>query len=975
MQKPYPYTNWQEVVEAQRSTFFRGRTADTVFDRTFLSGTSGRILMPSCEALFTQSNTRVLLGQAANGSLRLVALPTQVYPAPTGMGEFGLGPGMYHHFDVAMYVGDLSYQLLIEGDEAPIDLSGDEQDNETYYADHFLPLTKAHTAGLEATLISFAPVAPEAKSALLAPAPLPGPTGAFYILRLYNSGTTAIKGKVRLKAGDLLVGHYEDASPALRELKRPGIDVQQGTLILTRPEGAVGIHLHDGRWTRTEVPFQAESDFSLDPGKEAVFETHLAMGRTTSEVMPTIYALHLRPALEWLNLTASFWRDRLGQLEVGAQEADPEAQLSRDIYIRCLLDNFNCLQTDAEGNLIAHWQGAPSHGYGTVWGIDVEPTAVSIVHICPELTRQVMLFFMRRSRIPRENGGPKGGAEHSVPILVAPVVIARQWLQVTGDTAYLKEHPEVLVALEGIIQDLLALKSPTEALFPSRYSSDGPVGRRYDYGTNVKVWYAFDSMAYILRQLRQPDEARRYFEVAQEIQAAVNRTMVVEGPFGLQISGGTNLGEDPGTFYLPEGMLYYDGEDTSSMLAPVYGFCDFTDTAWTNYHRFARSLACPNYDPEFDALNWSPAEPAVLDGTGFISHLAGSLTPAEMRAALETLHQLGVDDATGSIFWWPHGLEYKRGLTRCSQGQGAWAWQYLQQWLGLKVDANEQALTLAPRGLLTHVDWNGFRSGGNSFDVHWSESPLFAVARVRNRNASAWTVQVGFRQPGAGAGGALSWQTCRLEPGVEAIFSLGLPSPSEAGVRTELSSMTTHAHTSPYLEAEGVLFRRYGPALLWGHWQADKLWDMQAMPLAMRFVILNGTSADWTKVVVELTCPQGWLAQGRQPRRWTRPDRITAGTVRLELGALPKGHRTVAPFWVQGPHDSYQWMNWNAPDRPFHAPSQPGEGLTLYAAGIPEPVTAVFAAELHTVAADGREVRRSLAVPVVVIPYDQIRRQ
>ncbi len=316
------------------------------------------------------------------------------------MGEFGLGPGMYHHFDVAMYVGDLSYQLLIEGDETPIDLSGDEQDNETYYADHFLPLTKAHTAGLEATLISFAPVAPEAKSALLAPAPLPGPAGAFHILRLYNSGTTAIKGKVRLKAGDLLVGHYEDASPALRELKRPGIDVRQGTLILTRPEGAVGIHLHDGRWTRTEVPFQAERDFSLDPGKEAVFETHLAMGRTTSEVMPTIYALHLRPALEWLNLTASFWRDRLGQVEVGAQEADPEAQFSRDIYIRCLLDNFNCLQTDAEGNLIAHWQGAPSHGYGTVWGIDVEPTAVSIVHICPELTRQVMLFFMRRSRVP-----------------------------------------------------------------------------------------------------------------------------------------------------------------------------------------------------------------------------------------------------------------------------------------------------------------------------------------------------------------------------------------------------------------------------------------------------------------------------------------------------------------------------------------------------------------------------------------------
>ena len=47
------------------------------------------------------------------------------------------------------------------------------------------------------------------------------------------------------------------------------------------------------------------------------------------------------------------------------------------------------LATDAAGRLLSHWQGAPSHGYGTVWGIDIEPTAVSIVHACPELARQV----------------------------------------------------------------------------------------------------------------------------------------------------------------------------------------------------------------------------------------------------------------------------------------------------------------------------------------------------------------------------------------------------------------------------------------------------------------------------------------------------------------------------------------------------------------------------------------------------------
>ena len=96
-----------------------------------------------------------------------------------------------------------------------------------------------------------------------------------------------------------------------------------------------------------------------------------------------------------------------------------------------------------------------------------------------------------------------------------------------------------------------------------------------------------------------------------------------------------------------------------------------------------------------------------------------------MLAALRTLRDVGTDDVTGSVFWWPHGLEYRRSLTRCSQGQGAWAWQYLQQWLGIKVDAKPDTgtptFTFAPRGLLTDVAWEGYRAGPHRFDIAWSE--------------------------------------------------------------------------------------------------------------------------------------------------------------------------------------------------------------------------------------------------------------
>jgi len=958
MKNTEPYVDWQAVLDAPHSLLFAGHTADTVADRKL-----GAALAPSGEALFTQSNARALVGQAANGSMRLIALPTQVYAAPTGEGEFGLGPGMYHHFDVTMYAGDLTYKIALENSTEVIDLASDDRSNVTHYADHFLPMTRTRVGDLDVALITCAPVAPDAREAALSPAPLPGPAGAFYILQLRNTGDTTVSGKVLLQASDMLVGHYEDADPALRPLRRPSITVRQNTLILTRPDGSVGIRMHEGKWTRLEAPFQAERAFSLEPGAEIAIETRLAIGRSYADVMPVIYQLYLRSAFAWLNLTAAYWRSRLGQIEVDDAGSSEGAALTRDIYIRSLFDNFNCLQTDADGNLIAHWQGAPSHGYGTIWGIDVEPTAVSVMNLCPEIALPVLLFFMTRSRAPK---GPK---DHSVPILVAPLIIAQQWLQTTGDVVFLEHHPEVVAALQSIIDDLRSLQAPGETLFPTRYSSDGPVGRRYDYATNAKVFAAFNSFAYVLDCLGRSTEAARYAQIALEIAASIERTMIVKGPFGLQYSGGVNLGEDPGSFYLPEGISYYDGEDTSSMLAPVYGLCDLTHEPWINYHRFARSMWCWNYDPEFDVLRWGPGEYGVFDGTAFFSRLGGSVSRTEMREALVTLRQNGVDDATGSVFWWPHGREHRRSLTRCSQGQGAWAWQYTQQWLGVAVDAVSRMLTFAPRGLLTQFHWRGFAAGPNRFDLTWSEGADGATAQVTNHNAVTWTLRVGFRQPGSGADSALAWQERTVMPGESMTLTR---EQSSVAPHLEIDAMAMHRiEAAEWADSDGVGFRRFGPALIWGHWDADLQWDARVMPLSLRFVVLNATGQDWSDVVVTLTCPDGWRAQGRPPTHWPRPDALQNGAVTLHLGGLAALGRTVAPFWVQKPRGYDIRPSWAGGPIPFHMPSQPGAGVTIHTPDVAVPEECEFMAELSVIAADGSPMRRKLTFPFRIAPADE----
>jgi len=954
MTQNMPLKGWKDVVSAPRSAFFTGHTADYYHDQ-------GRnaYLMPSFESLFTHSNARILLGHASNGSLRLVAIPTQVFPAPTSMGEFGLGPGMYHHFDVAMYVGNLTYHITLDGNPQAIDLSAEGLKNETYYADHFLPVTRARAnADLDITLISLAPVAPEATAAALAPAPLPGPAGALYLMHIQNHGSKKVSGKITLQAGDQLVGNYEDAEPPLLEINKPTASMRQQTLILSRPEGCVGIHFQDGKWNKLNPPYQSERPFTLEPGEDGVFETYIGIGKSYSEVMPVIYDLYRRDPLEWLNLTMAYWRSRIGQLEVSGPGEKDEAQMSRDVYLRCLMDNFNCLQTDADGNLIAHWQGAPSHGYGTIWGIDVEPTAVSVVHLCPEMTRQAMLFFMTRSRAPR------GPIDHSTPILVAPVIIARQWLQVTGDVEFLQAHPEIMRSLQGILEDVMAMKAPQETLFPSRFSSDGPVGRRYDYGTNVKVFYAFDSMAYILRLLGKDAQAGKYAEVASDIREAILRTMVVDGPFGRQISGGTNLGEDPANFYSPEDMLYYDGEDTSSMLAPIYGACDFDDESWINYHRFARSLFCYNYDAEYDTLRWFPAEGSALDGTALFSRLGGSMTPQEMREAFETLQKVGIDNATGSVFWWPHGKDYKRSLTRCSQGQGAWAWQYLYQWLGLKTDANEHRLTFAPRGLLTEVTWKDFKAGQNTFDMDWIEGQSGAEARIKNKNLVPWTIQVGFRQPGCGASGPMSWQSCTLEPGEETTFHSSQIQPVEVKSMGRAGVLQVEADK---LGKKGVVFNRFGAALLWGHWDIRKLWDMPAMPLALRFVVGNATGSDWSDIQVDLDCPVGWMAQAHQALDWPKPDHLAGGRVTLDLGSLASGDRKAAPFWIKGP-ESYAISRAGAGGHPFHVPTQPGTEVNLWFDGVAGDEEVIFKAILRATSSSGKKIILEQEVPLKLHP-------
>jgi hypothetical protein len=933
--------SWSRILEAAGSSIFRGTTADRQHDRA--SGTDLGLTDAAC---FTQSNGRLLIGQGADGAFTFASLPVDIFPVPSAEREFWLGPGNWYRSTAPLYIGELRYSLELDGEERPRSVSGADSDATTRYADHWIPLSTTSAGLLEASVLSVAPVASEARPAALSPAPLPGPAGALYVVHLRNVGSSPVAGTVVLQASDRLMGDIEDASPRLARLKHPAVDVRQETLILSRPEGSVGIHLHEGTWRRLEAPFEAGTAFRLDPGRETVVVTHVAMGSRHGDVLPTIYELHRREPLDWFASTLAHWRSRLGTLTVTAHDRQDLADLTRDVFIRSMFDNLNCVQVDERGHLVAHSQGGPSEPYGLMWGIDVEPTATSLLGLCPEIAWEVLRFFASRSR------APKGPLDHSVPILVAPLIIARQWLLATGDLDAFHRHPEVVKALDGIVADLVALRTP-DGLVPSRYASDGPVGRRYDYGTMIKVVAGLEGHAALLRLLGRGDEAGPLVAFASEARSAIERTMIADGPFGPQISGGTNLGEPPGTFYLPEEVLYYDGEDTSTMLAPLYGACSDDDPAWLNAHRFARSLWCPNYDPEFDTLRWTAGEIAVIDGTSFFSRIAGCQTPEEIWEAVDVLRDVGVDDVTGSVFWWPHGREYKRAMTRCSQGQGAWVWHFVERWLGIRVDALERIVYLDPRGPLDAMEWTGFVMGGHRFDVAWRRQAGSVAARVTAHDAEPWEVRLGNVQAHARPGMPVELREQRRDD-------------SRVGAGMTRSTLVDHEVRA--FGSGGVLFRRFGSAVLWGHWDRDRRWERGAMPFSLRFVIGNGTSMHWTDVSVTVDLPSGWRGQGRQPRTWPRPDQPTPGRVQVALGSLGRSERSVAPFWLVGPRPYAVESAGRDRTTSFHADRQPGPGLTVRAPDVDAPETHHVVATLRARAEDGTIVERRLDVPIALLP-------
>lgn len=865
--------------------------ASPYFQATYDKETEQVDLSLSERQLLVQSNGRTMLGQDTKGRLHFACTPhDHVYAVPSGSpdagGQFHGHIGQYYQTDVALLLGKMRYELELDSGLL-LDAVGEE--GTSYYLDHFLPVTERKRSNLLTRVFSLAPI-PEEESAPVSDLhPLPGPTGAVFGLYLENTGAAPLRGMLHLRLNQLLANQFEHYGKRFEDYchKPYRAEWDNKLLVLWHPEGCATVQLLGAQTGGDADNPNISIPFELEAGEQRVFTTILSITPKREDAYAALGVLYRHDALEWINLTAAYWNRRFGAMEIQIRENPEDGGRYRDMHIRFVLDNFNCLQFNETGKMLTNWQGAPSHCLGRTWGIDMEPNIFGVLNVVPEIGRAAIEYTLAHN-LPQYSVY----SDHSMMIALAPLTIAGRYLELTGDGEYFRTHPEIVAGLKAVYQYMLRHKHQERALFSSRYASDLIVFKKYDYGTNAKCFYALRLYAGILEALGE--NAEEVHALAGKVREALRELMEGEGPFGRQITGGSNMGEDTGRFYVEDDMMYYGGEDSATSLAPVYGLYGFDYEPYVNLNRYARSLFIPNYDLEFQTLRelHYGANPSA---TAAILRLGGSLTRTEMEKSLGILFER-LDD-TGSLFWWPRATNKKRCLTRCSQGQGAWLQHSYDQWLGLRMDGPARMLTICPQGLLTSYRLEKTRVGSFVFDVAWEETETESRLQVKNHNAVPITIRFGIRAFGAGAEGDIQYIEQHLAAG-ETIELSGAQSGFGHG-----DSHLIGRKEAELLAEEGVVFGPYGIVL-------PKLCTGDCDVFLLRFAIVNAETAAWENADVELVVPEGWRAAPKGYYKWEYDPVFTDNRAVIALGkAEPLKHYSAGFFVLlprrhRGNHDS-----------------------------------------------------------------------
>lgn len=242
------------------------------------------------------------------------------------------------------------------------------------------------------------------------------------------------------------------------------------------------------------------------------------------------------------------------------------------------------------------------------------------------------------------------------------------------------------------------------------------------------------------------------------------------GPFGFQYTEGTSAGsnalkDDVSKYagkYADFGMqfignltsggfidlFHHDGEESDTILMPLYGYAAYDDPAYRHYMQFSLSPHNPTYNPESRGIQWGDHAactfPGYMSGMGMITDytfLSGT------DGYFRQIRQL--TDADGSLWWWPYlnGARYgdvvrHHNCGKCGWASGVFSGLFVSQILGISYDAPARRLSFRPLRAAGSFAWEDVRLGSGVFNLSYRQEGNVTEAIAANFNAQAVTVYV-----------------------------------------------------------------------------------------------------------------------------------------------------------------------------------------------------------------------------------------
>ena len=602
-------------------------------------------------------------------------------------------PGIWVFKDYST-TGPYAFSISIDGET--YDLSATDRPTKTSLLDNIFPVSTILLDKMKLTLVMYCPISADGEKRLRV---------LVYGMLLENISAETAAGGVflpKIAANDDFVSVYDGAN--VHAVITPADGINSDSL-----------------------------DFNLSPGQSVWIPCVIsAPGSFDADEVIKMGTLY------WLNETWTYYKTATGELSM------PEDSFSAEFFKRALCQCMEFAGMNDAGNIVgATWGTYPTTR--CVWGRDFHYGTMPISMFDPELYKKCILWANKYSVRPKSNRY-EGGVTHSIGNSLAPVCMMGFYYSGTGDADFFTDNPELKNNAIRLLDEVLASRTNKNIwLCPSKFVSDGISSGDYHTGSNIFIWYCMKSLARILQEVYgEEDLAAEYLITASKMKSAIDSMCVIDGPFGRQYIEGVNADGS-----IPK--MEHEGEESDSVLIPVYGYERYDNQIYRNYAKFALSEHNESYNKNTRGIKWG--NDATM--TGYMNALA-SLEAEYDRESNFMTEIRKLTDFDGSIWWWPYVMNGRYGEVcrmmgkerndffgsmdvkdypgKCGWASGVFVSLFAREILGVEYDAPGKTLRFKPFSPSSVFEWKRFKMGAGAFGISFKKADVFIEIKITNEN-------------------------------------------------------------------------------------------------------------------------------------------------------------------------------------------------------------------------------------------------